>query len=315
MKLRARHSKGIDTLTLPDDATVADLLGAIMSVAGSTDFFVKAGYPPKTIDVSNESRQLASLGIRHGEQMILAEIPSSTPSAPELSNSTSQVKPLGKPTLKKSYRDQDNMPPEMALPDGQYLTVRIMPDDNSCLFRSVSYTLMPALDTMHELRSRIQIPCFNPANDLSLPMSFNRIRQNSATLYWGYHEPAIFARHFGIEICSVDVATGRIDRFESDGATQQCYILYSGIHYDAIALSPMQGGPSEFDQTVFPKSQEELIQSYALKLAEELRKRHYYTDTANFSLRCNDCGIGLKGQTEAQEHAKQTDHIRFGEYN
>jgi len=131
----------------------------------------------------------------------------------------------------------------------------------------------------------------------------------------GAIELAIFAKHFGVEICSVDVATGRIDRFESDGAIQQCYILYSGIHYDAIALSPMQGGPTEFDQTVFPKSQEEFIQSFALKLAKELRKRHYYTDTSTFSLRCNDCGKGLKGQSQAQEHAKQTGHVRFGEYN
>lgn len=37
-------------------------------------------------------------------------------------------------------------------------------------------------------------------------------------------------------------------------------------------------------------------------------------DTANFTLRCGICQLGLKGEKEAVEHAKQTGHTSFREY-
>ena len=42
------------------------------------------------------------------------------------------------------------------------------------------------------------------------------------------------------------------------------------------------------------------------QLVAQLKSRHYYTDTSSFDLRCGVCGIGLKGETEAREHARQT---------
>lgn len=39
-----------------------------------------------------------------------------------------------------------------------------------------------------------------------------------------------------------------------------------------------------------------------------------FTDTANFTLRCGVCQIGVKGEKEAVEHARATGHQRFGEY-
>ena len=39
-----------------------------------------------------------------------------------------------------------------------------------------------------------------------------------------------------------------------------------------------------------------------------------FTDTANFTLRCGVCQIGVRGEKEAVEHAKATGHQRFGEY-
>ncbi len=51
----------------------------------------------------------------------------------------------------------------------------------------------------------------------------------------------------------------------------------------------------------------------AKSLCEELKRRKYYTDTANFSLKCKQCGKGLKGEKEAVGHAKLTGHGDFGE--
>ncbi|MQL96899.1 hypothetical protein Taro_029579 [Colocasia esculenta] len=43
------------------------------------------------------------------------------------------------------------------------------------------------------------------------------------------------------------------------------------------------------------------------------RKRSY-TDTANFTLRCGVCQIGVIGEKEAVEHAQATGHVNFQEY-
>jgi len=46
--------------------------------------------------------------------------------------------------------------PEVILPElGGTLVLRVMPDDNSCMFRAVANAVTPAMDTMNELRSII----------------------------------------------------------------------------------------------------------------------------------------------------------------
>ncbi|SRR6266550_885538 len=69
----------------------------------------------------------------------------------------------------------------------------------------------------------------------------------------------------------------------------------------------------------------------AKKLADTLRAKKAYTNTATFDLKCEVskilhitvcspqnigqvCGTGLKGEKEARAHAEQTGHVRFGEY-
>lgn len=55
---------------------------------------------------------------------------------------------------RKDHSQVMNDPPEILLPElGGTLVLRIMPDDNSCLFRAVAFCLLPAMDTMNELRS------------------------------------------------------------------------------------------------------------------------------------------------------------------
>ena len=72
--------------------------------------------------------------------------------------------------------------------------------------------------------------------------------------------------------------------------------------------------PLDFDQTVFSKANDRYALAATLELAQKLKAKHYYTDTAGFSLRCTSCQKALKGEKEAQEHAKQTGHTGFGEF-
>lgn len=52
----------------------------------------------------------------------------------------------------------------------------------------------------------------------------------------------------------------------------------------------------------------------AKQLATKAQTARAFTDTANFTLRCGVCQIGLKGEKEAVEHAKTTGHTNFSEY-
>lgn len=71
----------------------------------------------------------------------------------------------------------------------------------------------------------------------------------------GAIELGILASHYGTEIASIDVETGRIDQFAPRGVENpdnRCLLIYSGIHYDAATLAPMADAPSDWHQTVFP---------------------------------------------------------------
>ena len=109
----------------------------------------------------------------------------------------------------------------------------------------------------------------------------------------GAIELSVLAKHYCTEIASIDVETGRIDHFTPppDRDTgNRCILVYSGIHYDAATLAPMVDAPDDFHQTVMPiQSQSEEsdgVLGAAKKLADKLRAKRAYTNTATFDLKC-----------------------------
>jgi ubiquitin thioesterase OTU1 len=93
------------------------------------------------------------------------------------------------------------------------------------------------------------------------------------------------------EIISVDVATCRMDRFGEGKHKQAVFVLYTGIHYDALALTPSLGSSQEFDQTSFEITDPHFSEyiAAAVKLAGEWKKKKKFTDLANFTLKCSIC--------------------------
>lgn len=65
-------------------------------------------------------------------------------------------------------------------------------------------------------------------------------------------------------------------------------------------------------QTIFP-TEDERILFEAAELAREVKSSRQFTDVQKFTLMCNDCKMKLNGQLEAQQHAKDTGHMNFGE--
>ncbi|KAK3052609.1 hypothetical protein LTS18_012258, partial [Coniosporium uncinatum] len=121
-------------------------------------------------------------------------------------------------------------------------------------------------------------------------------------------EIGILAQQFDVEVCSINVQDLRVDRF-NEGKAQRCILVYSGIHYDTIALS--YGSP-DFDIKQFDASNEEVVEK-ARDLCRILQSRHYYTDIAGFALKCNKCGGSGNGEKWATQHAAETGHYDFGE--
>ncbi|KAH8688872.1 OTU-like cysteine protease [Talaromyces proteolyticus] len=333
MRVRVRGPAGQSTITLDATATVADLTTLIKEQTGLASFDLKYGYPqPQPLDLSDPTQKLAELGVDlNGEQLIVnskkddsAETPPSTSqqdTLPTQTIHTTQPSPLRESSLIKPPDDSD--PPEVPSPEhAGTVVLRIMPDDNSCLFRAVGSAVIGGMDAMTELRS-IVAQTIQAQPDEYPEVVLERKTDDycrwiqSEDAWGGAIELSILSKHFAVEICSIDVQTLRVDRF-NEGQATKCFVVYSGIHYDAIALSPSDPpfthayAPPDFDTRIF-EAGDSFILERALELCQVLQKRHYYTDTTSFQIRCNTCGGLFVGEKGATEHAAQTGHYDFGE--
>lgn len=343
MRLRIRGPTGSSTLDLAKSDTVADLLRLISEKTSLQNYEIRRGYPPEPLllQSQDQSKLLSELDIKlDGEQLIISpnedsqseDVPKDhgqeRVTSVDRSNPQTASQSQRSPLLSLSRAPNkavESDPPEVPVPDhGATLVLRIMPDDNSCLFRAFGTAFMRSLDSMTELRSLVaqniqaQPETYSAAVLDQSPDEYCRWIQTEYS-WGGFIELNILAVHFGIEICSIDVQTLRIDRF-NEGKPTRCILVYSGIHYDTIALSPSDPphthayAPPDFDTTVFD-SYDQVILDKAVELCRILQGKHYYTDTAGFNIRCNVCGGQFVGEKGATKHAKDTGHYDFGEAN
>lgn len=87
--------------------------------------------------------------------------------------------------------------------------------------------------------------------------------------------------------------------------------MYSGIHYDTIAESPMATSP-EFDTKVWDTDDDEILEG-AVALCKKLQAQHYFTDTGGMAIKCNECGTIVYGEGQASGHAQQFGHYDMAE--
>lgn len=117
---------------------------------------------------------------------------------------------------------------------------------------------------------------------------------------------------FSSLILTNDYQTLRIDKY-NEGQPTRCILVYSGIHYDTIALSPLDTqsynsqSPPELDQRVWDSRDTEILDS-AVKLCGILRAKHYYTNTVTMKIKCKVCNMMLHGEKQAAKHAQQSGH-------
>jgi ubiquitin thioesterase OTU1 len=180
---KIRNPSGTHVINLNSDATVGDLLSEIRAqntADASTDIEIKYGYPPKPLRLDHHpaSTRLANLPVPlQGEQLIIAlkdgrrvDNPKDMNLETELSERKSFSFISGS---KSNYNNQSNSvpssaplslsrhaapklnkddPPDVTLKSGRgKVVLRVMEDDNSCLFQALSYVMTRSMISSEEL--------------------------------------------------------------------------------------------------------------------------------------------------------------------
>lgn len=247
MKIRIRGPEGQATIELSETATVEDLHSRITEKTNIVNFTISYGYPhlkPLVLRDYAGPVKLSEIGINlDGEQLIVRETgppslqgkPRPSSPSPEvattdgtlgssttLAQSSFSFAKVGtappaaqKPNTPLSLTDRSKSVsldvPEVPLPThASTLLLRIMPDDNSCLFRAFNTAFFGAIDNMHELRSIIaQNIQSNPDVYSAVVLEQNPddycVWIQSDDAWGGAIELGILSKHFDIEICSIDV--------------------------------------------------------------------------------------------------------------
>lgn len=233
----------------------------------------KAGFPPQPLPMDLEA--IDGWGLQNGDALVLqASASSSVPSGPTQSIGPSPHSGGGARIGKTPG----------GLPDGRWeqlcssaqhlamnmfehivqttqcvcriVTRRIIDSDNSCLFNAVGYSTERSRKEALKLRKVVQSTV---AQD---PLQFNEGflgKDNVAYQEWimnpqhwgGAIELYILSMHYGCEISAFDIQTKRVDTYGQDqGYDQRCFVVYDGLHYDALAIAAFPDAPEEVDCTL-----------------------------------------------------------------
>ncbi|KAJ9453006.1 Ubiquitin thioesterase OTU1 [Diplonema papillatum] len=198
------------------------------------------GFPPKPLPCDDTTATLKALGVKSGSRLTIDK--------------------KDRPTeMKKGKTAGVYVPPS----DSKgHFTKREMPGDNSCLFHAIDYTLNKKSSTnAQSLRDEIaEIVQSDKAKFttefLGMPNATYAQWIKNKDTWGGGIELSILSYRYQTEICALDIQTKRVHRFgEDEPYTVRCFLLYSGKHYDAMALAPF-GGATIGDQVVFSKTDE-----------------------------------------------------------
>lgn len=274
------------------------------------------GFPPKSLDLIDPLQTLESLSITHGDSVILE----SKENTPISEDSSSSSKDMGASNGKnRDLEPSESKKPKTessSLPYSGVLMRQTVPANNSCLFTSVNFCLsgkvdLDKADFMRDVISAAVSSDKAKYTDAILGKSnedyCSWIRKDSS--WGGAIEAQILAEYFGVMITLINIQTDFVTDFgDNMSLAQRAFLIYDGIHYDPLYRDVGSGQK----QTLFGMADDKALEE-AKALAKIARSARQFTDVANFTLKCITCQTNLKGQTDAQAHAKETGHTNFGE--
>nr|XP_033333144.1 ubiquitin thioesterase OTU1 [Megalopta genalis] len=304
LRVKTKSGQKVVNGLVPQDK-VFELKSKLAEITGiAVDaLHVLGGFPPKAINLNDESTTIEKSGIVSGDTLIVEE----------------------KPAQFNGERNSDEIGRSHIVNDESFVNTpgvlmkKDVPADNSCLFTSVGYVLNGKVDPSCASFMREIIANAVAADPEEYSEAFLG-RPNLEYCKWilkpdswgGAIELSILSKFYGLEIAVIDSINAIINRFgEDQHYAQRVFLIFDGIHYDPLYLEPLdlQGGSI---QTIFPTEDKRILLE-AAELAREAKSSRQFTDVQKFTLICNDCKVKLNGQTAAQQHAIETGHMNFGE--
>mmetsp|Transcript_55091 Transcript_55091/g.131283 ORF Transcript_55091/g.131283 Transcript_55091/m.131283 type:complete len:314 (+) Transcript_55091:80-1021(+) len=305
LTFRLRHSGGQATLPdIPEDATVADLKELVSQktgIAAARQLLKVAGTPPTALPQDDVTKRLTDVGCRNRDTIIVED---------------------GLAAEIAALAAKHDLPAATPSDKVQKIERHVVPSDNSCLFTSVAYLTRgqqaAAPTPTQELRRLV-------ANEIAgNPERWDMVTQAEAqkayldytewicrSESWGGSiELMVLAEKLGVQLSAVDIKSLRVDNYPHEGPYKhRAYVLYDGIHYDAVIGC---SGPGDAEVRIFDPADDTTL-SKVMGLAAELQQLKQFTDTANFTLQCQQCFALLTGEAEAQKHGNETGHFNFQE--
>eukprot|EP01080_Neovahlkampfia_damariscottae_P003374 gene3374-5921_t len=267
MKIRVRPPTGQPfVLELKDETTFEELGEMVKAKTDMKSVDLLSGFPPKQI-TGNPKDSVKNLGIKNGDQITVKtgsgvqKGKMDGPYVPPrydffaifLINFFYSVFYLIK-KLKTSQGDKMGS-----------LERRKMEGDNSCLFHAVAYIALDKQDSGYELRELaaqiilLDTKTYNEGYLGEKPYAYAQHITN-LNVFGGGIELQIFSDYFKIEICSFDLQTCREDHFGlNKGYSRKGFLLYTGDHYDVLALAKSGSSHKKDDQVLFNSSDETVM--------------------------------------------------------
>jgi ubiquitin thioesterase OTU1 len=187
---------------------------------------------------------------------------------------------------------------------------KVIPADNSCLFNAINFAINQNAENPEVIRDIITAEIRSNPEDYNAailgkdPEEYCKWISNKET-WGGGIELSILSKFFHVQIGVADIQFITIEYF---GNYDKCiYLLYNNIHYDVFYKEENGKITGVFD------SNDANVKQDIMDICMQLQSQENYVDTANFSLKCMECGFLLKGQNEVIEHTKKTGHINYGE--
>lgn len=320
MRLRLRHQHGNQVVDVGEEVSLREFISSIESSQYGKVRALKNGFPPRPLALDDGEAMLKDLGIKNGDQIIV-EYGAKTGDKNSRTTGSSRGANID-PGKSSSSTD---IPSVFVAELQTYLILRNIPDDNSCLFNAVLYAAngYNSPTTAPDLR---QVVVNYIRND---PIKYNEIvlgRPVEEYCEWitkkdswgGAIELGILSDWLGLTIYCLDIELGKFIKFENNDSRPSdfCVLIYSGIHYDLVALNSrlsVENRDKVYDSTKWKSDMHGIITSASEKLCKLLQTENYSTNTTTFRLRCLDCYKILVGEMGASNHANETGHYNFGE--
>jgi len=325
VNLRVRYEGGQGVVKgLDSEDSVEKLISHSLEALGIGDqqeaaIKLLSGFPPKPLDISDRDKSISSIGVKSGDTIIfqISSVPKEAEAPSPNTSTRKSPSPLQETASSTPTSDVSHKKLKTTDSSQTKLHRKVVPADNSCLFTSINYCMSGCVVPSENSSFMREVIASVVGSDTEKFSDVFLGKPNADYCTWimgkdawgGAIEVQILAEYFQVQIVVVDTISGCTTIFgEALNFPSRMVLIYDGIHYDPLYYS----APDGTTQTVHPTSDTSILEK-AKVTAEEAKAAHNYTDTAGFTLKCLVCGFRMKGETEAQKHAKTTSHTNFSE--